>query len=263
MTDARPTWLNLATLLRIWDASLTPPSVAPRAANRDSGPPRRTGRAETRTPLAQRVIEARTTAIDSLTAAVMTAREQIHGPWPAPPERLGIRERVAMLEPHADWLDTTHPGLAATIDAAVSQLEDIVYPDRSDRQRIGYCPRAVDAEDGHGQVTCGGPVDAYPDPPDALGRVHYTSAQCRWCRCDAVLPWWADQLQATAYKTLVTTRELVSVLAFEVGLATSTSTIRTWVSRGILQVAGRGERGAVLFNRADAIATLRARHIAA
>jgi len=34
MTDARPTWLNLATLLRIWDASLTPPSVAPRAANR-------------------------------------------------------------------------------------------------------------------------------------------------------------------------------------------------------------------------------------
>lgn len=266
MTEQRePTWLNLDSIARAWDDSLTPTSAGPGAASTGGGPPKNIDGWAAPLPIPQHAIDARVETLTVLADLAKLIRDETGQTHHAPPGPVTIHHRIALVAGHADWIDATHPGHAARLDAARHKLEKCAYPGRpTDKPLIGYCQRAVPSPDGHGDVTCGGPVHAYLDPADATGRAHYTSAQCRRCRTDAVLDWWAHHFGVTDHKPLVTARELVTVLAFEAGHATTTSTIRTWVERGVITTAGEtDDRGARLFDRSSTIAALRARSIIA
>lgn len=153
-----------------------------------------------------------------------------------------------LIERHATWFSghEAAPDALEELTAAAEEVRKAAIPQRREWMPLGSCPLEVDSEIG--PAPCGGSVRAYP------GR----DPHCVKCGTEAVATWWERMMFPDAeVSELVVADDLVLVLhrAFG-GSPVKPSTIRQWIRRGVIEAAGKDDKGRTLYNRGDVVRTL-------
>lgn len=233
----------LATIRENWDATLTPTSAGSVAG--PSSPKALIthddhSEATDDLPRIDAVVSLRhevTLCLNGWARIVVEENDLTHR-LPLGNDTLGL---VGLLERWARWFS----GHEAAQDAAdelqgwAAKIRSVASPQRREWVAIGTCP-LEDAGACDGSL-CGGQVRAYPD----------RDPQCQKCGTEAVVSWWERAMFPNAeISDLVTADELVLVLrkAFG-GSPVKPSTIRQWISRGVIESSGRDDKGRTLFSR--------------
>lgn len=125
----------------------------------------------------------------------------------------------------------------------------VVEPRPRETMVIGTCPRTLTDDDGH-ERTCGGTVRAW------LNREH--DPRCMTCGTVAVVDWWVERMVKPEANALVTTPQLIAIVAYRLGFAPSHDQVRQWATRGKIERAGRDGKGRTLWDHAAVVAALRA-----
>jgi hypothetical protein len=129
-----------------------------------------------------------------------------------------------------------------------TKLLATAYPERRDWITIGDCP--LDILDPAGErVTCNGQVRAWAD------RQFVT---CPKCGREDTLDWWISHILGNPEaKPLVTTDELISIVARELNRVLTHDQIRQWATRAKIPRSGRDDKGRVLYDHRIVIALIR------
>jgi len=153
---------------------------------------------------------------------------------------------VDFLDTHADWLGDFEagPDAAYEIDLSAQELRAIVTPHVKEWMKIGTCPLKYADEDGE-QVVCGGQVRAYPD----------RDPKCQKCGIDGVVDWWERVMfpELGIMHKFVTAPELIVFLHRQIGRRVAAVTIRQWVTKGIIETAGKDPSGRNLYDKREVI----------
>jgi hypothetical protein len=150
---------------------------------------------------------------------------------------------VAFLERHAQWMSGHEAAqdCADEIATCARKVKLTAVPPVKDWISIGECP-----------ICEVGDVRAYPgcDPT------------CQACGIDAVWSWWEKRMRPDA-QDLVSAEELVGLLYRAFGKPIKPTTIRQWVSRGLLEPRACAlDTRRSLYDREDAILLGVRRHAA-
>jgi len=152
---------------------------------------------------------------------------------------------VGFLDTHADWLATFEAGRDAAYEIGLSaqELKALAMPRVKAWMKIGTCPLKVE-RDGE-QVICGGTVQAYPDK----------DPKCQKCGDQGDINWWERIMfpEMGIMHRLVPTSELVVFLHKQIGRRIAEVTIRAWLNKGLIESAGKDDKGRTLYDKREVI----------
>ena len=159
---------------------------------------------------------------------------------------------VEFLERHAQWMSghEAGPDCADELTAWAQKVKLAAIPPVKDWLSLGECP--LEYVDG----VCGGQVRA--DVGIHIDRL----PTCQRCHTEAVWSWWEKRMKPDA-QDLVSAEDLVGLLYRAFGKPVKPTTIRQWVSRGLMEARACAlDSRRSLYDREDAIILAAKRHAA-
>lgn len=237
-----------------WDAMLTPTSSGGQGGSQSA---RITAddHADTEADIdrATRIVSLRRFTVDVLNGWSRVVMED-RPVTKALPDGSDAKGMCVFLERHAQWMS----GHEAVEDCAgeladiARRIDNLVTPKRREWIALGSCPLKAETE-----TPCGGQVRAWPRAEDRDGEV---MAKCQTCGTEAVATWWESQMFDDAeLKVWLTDADLVTFVHRSFGQVIKESTVRQWVTRGVLEPSGADDKGRRLFHREAVVYALHLR----
>ena len=222
----------LGSIVKHWDATLEPVRRAPGSHVKTSREPP--------LPISADVLDKRAMCCSRMAGWCLVVIEDrdLHT------EHLSGLDVFAMadlLKRHCDFLGE-HQAVAdvvAELEASARDIAGLSAPRRREWMSLGTCPLVGEVE---GEPTpCLGTIRAYPD----------ADPYCDGCGIVAVVSWW-ERMQfpeMDELSRLATARELVAFIHKQFGQRVQEPTIRKWVERGWITVAGCDDKGRTLYDK--------------
>ena len=223
----------LGSILKHWDDTLEPVRRAPGSHVQTSG--------DAPLPISADVLDKRAMCCSRMAGWCLVVIEDrdLHTEHLSGLDVFGMAD---LLTRHAAWLGEHEAAadVVAELEASARDIEGIAAPLRREWMSLGMCPLVVEGE-GEPEP-CMGTIRAYPD----------ADPYCDGCGTEAVVSWWEKMQfpELDELSRLATARELVAFIHQQFGQRVQEPTIRKWVERGWIAVAGSDCKGRTLYDKA-------------
>lgn len=169
------------------------------------------------------------------------------------PDGLDAGQMCAFLDRHADWISGHEAAkdCADELTEVARRVGQVVRPTRKEWISLGDCPLEVEFDPEAGPEVCGGKVRAWPSQitdQTAAERAAERLPNCRRCGTEATVDWWYRHMFADAEMSrLVTTDELIGIIAVRLEWCVTHDQLRQWKSRGKIEATSKDAKGRTLW----------------